>query len=195
MTRTRRIPSQPSARSFSLAGAVVSPPRTSILSLPPSHRYRKKKWRVPTPYRFLMTPIELIKIQQQKQQQHLYLHHHHTTHDVAGAQRTSPARAIALHVYRVGGIRGLYRGLSATILRDVGGYGLYFFGVCLPASSAINYLTVFRPTLTPVRRHAAPPYRTCGPRRDTFTPMGTASPRRWRSGNHWLAGNVPLRRD
>jgi hypothetical protein len=39
-----------------------------------------------------MTPIELIKIQQQKQQQHLYLHH--TTHDVAGAQHTSPARAV-----------------------------------------------------------------------------------------------------
>jgi hypothetical protein len=82
-----------------------------------------------------MTPIELIKIQQQEQQQHLYLHH--TTHDVAGAQRTSPARAVALHVYRAGEIRGLYRGLSATILRDVGGYGLYFFGVCLPASSAV----------------------------------------------------------
>ena len=92
-----------------------------------------------------MTPIELIKIHQQKQQQHLYQHHHHTTHDVAGAQRTSPARAIALHVYRLGGIRGLYRGLSATILRDVGGYGLYFFGVCLSASSAINHLSVLTP--------------------------------------------------
>jgi Mitochondrial carrier protein len=51
-------------------------------------------------------------------------------HDVvAGAQRTTPARAVAQHVYRANGIRGFYRGLSATILRDVGGYGLYFSGV------------------------------------------------------------------
>jgi len=77
-------------------------------------------------------PIELIKIQQQKQQQHLHLHHHPTARDVAGGERTSPARAVAQHVYRAGGIRGFYRGLSATILRDVGGYGLYFFGVRLP---------------------------------------------------------------
>lgn len=79
----------------------------------------------------LTTPIELIKIQQQKHQQLL-----HTTHEVGGRRNTSPtsasasasARAVALHIYRTGGIRALYRGLSATIWRDVGGYGLYFYG-------------------------------------------------------------------
>jgi solute carrier family 25 carnitine/acylcarnitine transporter 20/29 len=70
----------------------------------------------------LTTPIELIKIQQQKQQQHL------ATHEPGRASPMS-ARAVALHVYRAGGIRALYRGLSATIWRDVGGYGLYFYGV------------------------------------------------------------------
>jgi len=88
--------------------------------------------------RLLTTPIELIKIQQQKQQQQLAL-----THDVTALRvrrsssssssdgHTLPARAVAQRIYRAGGIRGLYRGLSATILRDVPGYGLYFFGVRL----------------------------------------------------------------
>jgi solute carrier family 25 (mitochondrial carnitine/acylcarnitine transporter), member 20/29 len=90
----------------------------------------------PLPHRLLTTPIELIKIQQQKHQQLL-----HTTHEI-GRRRTSPtstsmsARAVALHIYRTGGIRALYRGLSATIWRDVGGYGLYFYGVGASRSSA-----------------------------------------------------------
>ena len=82
--------------------------------------------------RLLTTPIELVKIQQQKQQQQRT-----SAHDVTGRRRRSsssdghtlPARAVAQQVYRAGGIRGLYHGLSATVLRDVGGYGLYFFGV------------------------------------------------------------------
>ena len=78
-------------------------------------------------HRLLTTPIELIKIQQQKQQQHL---------STSETGRASPAtaRAVALHVYRAGGIRALYRGLSATIWRDVGGYGLYFYGVSARAA-------------------------------------------------------------
>jgi solute carrier family 25 carnitine/acylcarnitine transporter 20/29 len=76
------------------------------------------------PTRLLTTPIELIKIQQQKQQQQQHL----PTHEMGCASPTS-ARAVALHVYRQGGIRALYCGLSATIWRDVGGYGLYFYGV------------------------------------------------------------------
>jgi Mitochondrial carrier protein len=36
---------------------------------------------------------------------------------------------VALDIFRSGGLLGLYRGLTPTILRDVGGYGLYFFGV------------------------------------------------------------------
>jgi hypothetical protein len=91
---------------------------------------------LPLPHRLLTTPIELIKIQQQKHQQLL-----HTTHETGSRRNTSPtstsasasasasARAVALHIYRTGGIRALYRGLSATIWRDVGGYGLYFYGV------------------------------------------------------------------
>ncbi|KAI0249666.1 mitochondrial carrier domain-containing protein [Lactifluus subvellereus] len=67
----------------------------------------------------LTTPIELIKIQQQKQQQHL------PAHEVA---RIPPARTVGLQIFRAGGTRLLYRGLTPTILRDVGGYGLYFFG-------------------------------------------------------------------
>ncbi|KAI0285638.1 mitochondrial carrier domain-containing protein [Russula brevipes] len=70
----------------------------------------------------LTSPIELIKIQQQKQQQLLS-----SSHDPGRAPPA--ARAVALHVYRAGGIRALYYGLSATALRDVGGFGLYFYGV------------------------------------------------------------------
>ncbi|KAF8470283.1 carnitine/acyl carnitine carrier [Russula ochroleuca] len=68
----------------------------------------------------LTTPIELIKIQQQKQQQQQHLE--------TGRASPASARAVALHVYRAGGIRALYHGLSATIWRDVGGFGLYFYG-------------------------------------------------------------------
>ncbi|KAF8493017.1 carnitine/acyl carnitine carrier [Russula emetica] len=101
----------------------------------------------------LTTPIELIKIQQQKHQQLL-----HTTHEI-GRRSISPtstsasARAIALHIYRTGGIRALYRGLSATIWRDVGGYGLYFYGY-------EGTLRLFAPT-TPVHPSpsASPPSR------------------------------------
>ncbi|KAI0297462.1 mitochondrial carrier domain-containing protein [Multifurca ochricompacta] len=74
----------------------------------------------------LTTPIELIKIQQQKEQQHLHLPAAYRNRDQA--LRTLPARTVALHIFRVGGIPGLYRGLSATILRDVGGFGMYFAG-------------------------------------------------------------------
>jgi len=96
--------------------------------------------------RLLTTPIELVKIQQQKQQQQRT-----SAHDVTGRRRRSsssdghtlPARAVAQQVYRAGGIRGLYHGLSATILRDVGGYGLYFFGV--------------RPVPSPSPAHKYPP--------------------------------------
>jgi solute carrier family 25 carnitine/acylcarnitine transporter 20/29 len=83
-------------------------------------------------HRLLTTPIELIKIQQQKQQQHL------STSEM-GRASPATARAVARHVYRAGGIRALYRGLSATIWRDVGGYGLYFYGVsaCAAPPAAI----------------------------------------------------------
>lgn len=75
----------------------------------------------------LTTPIELIKTQQQKQQQRL------SAHELALALAPAPARVasartVAAHIFRAGGVRTLYRGLSATILRDVGGFGMYFYG-------------------------------------------------------------------
>ena len=72
--------------------------------------------------RLLTTPIELVKTQQQKQQQRLS-----STHTRSRA--VSPARTVAAHIFRTGGLRAIYRGLSATILRDVGGFGMYFYGV------------------------------------------------------------------
>ncbi|KAI9440879.1 carnitine/acyl carnitine carrier [Lactarius indigo] len=67
----------------------------------------------------LTTPIELIKTQQQKQQQRL---------SADGQARVASARTVAAHIFRAGGVPALYRGLSATILRDVGGFGMYFYG-------------------------------------------------------------------
>ncbi|KAH9055742.1 carnitine/acyl carnitine carrier [Lactarius vividus] len=69
----------------------------------------------------LTTPIELIKTQQQKQQQQQRL-------SADGLARVASARTVAAHIFRAGGVRALYRGLSATILRDVGGFGMYFYG-------------------------------------------------------------------
>ena len=90
-----------------------------------------KKVDVSLSCRLLMTPIKLVKIQQQKQQQQRT-----PACGVTGRRRqcssngqTLSARAIAQQVYRAGGIRGLYHGLSAMLLHDVGGYGLYFSGV------------------------------------------------------------------
>jgi solute carrier family 25 carnitine/acylcarnitine transporter 20/29 len=56
------------------------------------------------------TPTELIKIRQQT------------------LSKPSTARAVALQMIKQGGIRALYRGLSATALRDFG-YGAYFAAV------------------------------------------------------------------
>jgi solute carrier family 25 carnitine/acylcarnitine transporter 20/29 len=79
--------------------------------------------------RLLTTPIELVKTQQQKEQQRLSTH--------TGGSRVAPARTVASQIFRTGGLRGLYRGLSATILRDVGGFGMYFYGVS-PSPSLNN---------------------------------------------------------
>lgn len=115
---------QPALGQIFLAGAGCGLASTYIPSLLPSRR----KINDFPPHRLVTTPIELIKIQQQKHQQLL-----HTTREIgrgtSSASASASARAVALHVYRTGGIRALYRGLSATIWRDVGGYGLYFYGV------------------------------------------------------------------
>ncbi|XP_006461713.1 hypothetical protein AGABI2DRAFT_118570 [Agaricus bisporus var. bisporus H97] len=54
------------------------------------------------------TPVELIKIRQQS------------------IMTSTTVRSVALQLYRAYGIPGLYRGLTATALRDCG-YGAYFF--------------------------------------------------------------------
>ncbi|KXN86207.1 Mitochondrial carnitine/acylcarnitine carrier protein CACL, partial [Leucoagaricus sp. SymC.cos] len=56
----------------------------------------------------LTTPIELIKIRQQS------------------LLTQTTARSVARQIYRIHGIRGLYRGVTATALRDCG-YGAYFY--------------------------------------------------------------------
>ncbi|TFK48487.1 mitochondrial carrier [Heliocybe sulcata] len=58
----------------------------------------------------ITTPTELIKIHQQ---------------NTLG--KTPPARQVALDIVRQHGLRGLYRGITATAIRDCG-YGAYFFG-------------------------------------------------------------------
>ena len=128
---------QPTLGQIFLAGAGCGLASTYVHHFLPSSSPFKERKVNDSPllfHRLLTTPIELIKIQQQKHQQLL-----HTTQEVGGRCNTSPtststsasasARAVALHIYRTGGIRALYRGLSATIWRDVGGYGLYFYGV------------------------------------------------------------------
>lgn len=66
------------------------------------------------------------------QQQHLS----EQTHAHA---RVAPARTVASQIFRAGGVRLLYRGLSATILRDVGGFGMYFYGVRAPPSHVSSH--------------------------------------------------------
>jgi hypothetical protein len=109
---------QPTLGQIFLAGSYCGLASTYVVPSPSPHQKRKK---TNVFHRLLTTPIELIKIQQQKQQQQQHLE--------TGRASPASARAVALHVYRAGGIRALYHGLSATIWRDVGGFGLYFYGV------------------------------------------------------------------
>ena len=62
-------------------------------------------------FSIITTPTELIKIRQQS------------------LLTTTSARTVALQIIRESGIRGLYRGITATALRDCG-YGAYFAAVC-----------------------------------------------------------------
>jgi len=45
-----------------------------------------------------------------------------------GGLGSVPARELISAIYREYGLKGLYRGFTATALRDIG-YGAYFFGV------------------------------------------------------------------
>ncbi|GAB4842181.1 Mitochondrial arginine transporter bac2 [Ancistrocladus abbreviatus] len=64
----------------------------------------------------LLTPVELIKIRLQLQQK---------TH-FRNDSETGPIN-VAKNIYRTEGIRGLYRGLAITVLRDAPAHGLYFW--------------------------------------------------------------------
>ncbi|KAF9254454.1 mitochondrial carrier [Marasmius fiardii PR-910] len=64
----------------------------------------------------ITTPTELIKIRQQTS----------SPSSSSSSQRLPTAREVALDIYRRNGIQGLYRGITATALRDLG-YGSYFF--------------------------------------------------------------------
>ncbi|KAI0065507.1 mitochondrial carrier [Artomyces pyxidatus] len=65
----------------------------------------------------ITTPIELLKIQQQQAAERAAL----------SRVRVPPAHVLALEIFRLRGLRGLYRGITATALRDTG-YGAYFAG-------------------------------------------------------------------
>ncbi|KAG7092979.1 hypothetical protein E1B28_009280 [Marasmius oreades] len=64
----------------------------------------------------ITTPTELIKIRQQTR----------SSSSSSSTSKLPTAREVALDIYRRNGIRGLYRGITATALRDLG-YGSYFF--------------------------------------------------------------------
>ncbi|KAI0940988.1 hypothetical protein AcW1_006356 [Taiwanofungus camphoratus] len=65
----------------------------------------------------ITTPTELIKIRQQSFKT--------STSDFTSAARPLRAYDVALQIARRHGVKGLYRGITATVLRDIG-YGPYF---------------------------------------------------------------------
>ncbi|KIM90259.1 hypothetical protein PILCRDRAFT_811976 [Piloderma croceum F 1598] len=90
---------------------------------------------------FITTPTELIKIQQQN-----------------SLLQTSSVKSVVSHMYRQRGVRGFYRGITATVLREVG-YGAYFCSyeatcrVLTPGSSSGHAV----PTIT----QSGPSWSTC----------------------------------
>ncbi|EIM86944.1 mitochondrial carrier [Stereum hirsutum FP-91666 SS1] len=70
--------------------------------------------------KFITAPIELIKIHQQQSLEPIHIR--------GSTSSTTPtARALAAQIFKERGIAGLYRGITATVLRDTG-YGAYFLG-------------------------------------------------------------------
>ncbi|KII86045.1 hypothetical protein PLICRDRAFT_178337 [Plicaturopsis crispa FD-325 SS-3] len=76
----------------------------------------------------ITTPTELIKIQQQNM--------------LSAASSAPSARALAVQIFRAHGLKGLYRGVTATALRDCG-YGAYFAAY----EATCRYLATAPPTL------------------------------------------------
>ncbi|ETW78837.1 mitochondrial carrier protein [Heterobasidion irregulare TC 32-1] len=76
----------------------------------------------------LTTPVEFLKIQQQQSLIPVPFRRLATPAVTASTTPKAPsALAIALQTLRERGIRGLYRGITATALRDTG-FGAYFIG-------------------------------------------------------------------
>ncbi|XP_042496645.1 mitochondrial arginine transporter BAC2-like [Macadamia integrifolia] len=69
----------------------------------------------------LLTPVELLKIRLQLQQTTRKLHNHHSND-----QQGSPVR-MAKYIFGREGLKGLYRGLTITALRDAPAHGFYFW--------------------------------------------------------------------
>lgn len=64
---------------------------------------------------FLLSPVELVKIRLQLLSPHKHNHH-----------RKGPL-IVAKDIYKKEGIRGIYRGLTITVLRDAPAHGVYFW--------------------------------------------------------------------
>lgn len=73
------------------------------------HSLKSLRGANPTCSRLIACPTELIKIRQQSAPPHLY----------------PSTLSVFTDILRQGGVRGLYRGFSATAMRDVA-YGPYF---------------------------------------------------------------------
>ena len=85
--------------------------------------------------RLLTTPVEFLKIQQQQSLIPVPFRRLATPAVTASTMPKAPsALAIALQTLRERGVRGLYRGITATALRDIG-FGAYFIGVHISISS------------------------------------------------------------
>ena len=80
----------------------------------------------------ISTPTELIKVHQQ------------LLSDRSPAKRPSTAGEVAAGIFRQHGLRGLYRGITATALRD-SGYGAYF--------AAYEATLMYFPPSTPPNEH------------------------------------------
>ncbi|KAA1470274.1 mitochondrial carrier [Dentipellis sp. KUC8613] len=96
----------------------------------------------------ITTPIELIKIRQQ--QSLIPIRNLAAAAAAPRAPHAPTALALAASIYRERGLRGLYRGITATGLRDIG-YGAYFAGY----EAAIRLLTPAPPYGDPLLDAAA----------------------------------------
>lgn len=124
--------------------------------------------------RLITAPIELIKIHQQQSLEPIHIRG-------ARSSTTPTARALASQIFKERGIAGLYRGITATVLRDTG-YGAYFLGVSIicsypyEPSTTVNTFCVCFST----KRRFASSHRRC-PRLRTSpikTPFSKKCPQR-----------------